>query len=297
MTIRVAVVGNCTSLGIANAVKALSIDTYVQHFSVTDIHNLDPAQIKSMFEGFDLSLTFSEIGSYSVIQEQTDKIRQSVLWPSIVFSGYHPDIAYFGIEGRVANSCLGSYNSRIVAAAYAHEMTVEETADRFNALTFARLGYFDAYDLWRRQLLATAESHNLDFEADIARWEASGPFMYTINHPKIAVVNDLARQLVEVSGLEINPDVNIEETVPDYFADGIVWPVYPEIADRIGNVQGSYEFKPAGHIRNGTPSMHLEEFIDGCFKQYDADGFTPAQFRKTPLYTMLGPRMGIELRA
>ncbi|MBA8878924.1 WcbI family polysaccharide biosynthesis putative acetyltransferase [Phyllobacterium myrsinacearum] len=293
MTVRVAVVGNCTAIGIANAIKVLSPDAFVQHFSVADIHTLEPSRLKSMFEGFDLSLSFAEIGNYASINEQVSKIGRSVLWPSIVFTGYHPDITYFGIEGRVATSCLGAYNSRIVAVAYASELSVEDTAERFNALTFGRLGYFDAYELGRQQFLRTAKQYNLDLEEDFARWEKSDPFMYTINHPKIAVVNDLARNLLEASGLAIKRDVTMDETVHDYFADGIVWPVYPEIAQRIGNNAGSYEFKPAGHAANPSSALHLEEFIDGCFKRYKDDGFTPAQFRTTGLLNVLGAHMGL----
>ncbi len=296
MTVRVAVVGNCAALGIANAVQALSPDTYVQHFSVADIYALDPTQIKEMFDGFDLSLSFSEIGSYQAIHQQVLNINRSVMWPSIVFAGYHPDIAYFGIDGRVASSCLGAYNSRIVALGYAHEMSVEDTAERFNALTYGRLGYFDAYDLGREEFLRTARNHNLDLDADFTKWEKTGPFMYTSNHPKIQVINDVARKLIEASGLEITGDMDTDATVPDYFANNIVWPLYPELAKRIDNPNGSYEFKPAGHLHNPSTILNLEEFVDGCFKKYTTDGFTPAQFRNTGLYTVLGPRMGLELR-
>lgn len=297
MTVRVAVVGNCAAVGIANAIQRLSPDTIVQYFSVAEIHALEPTQIKTMFEGFDLSLPFAEIGSYAALNEEVSKISRSVVWPSIVFAGYHPDMIYFAIEGRTANSCLGAYNSRIVAVGYASELSVEDTADRFNALTYQRLGYFDAYELGRQQFIRTSQQYNLDLEESFASWEKSAPFMYTVNHPKITVVNDLARQLIKASGLEIKTDVALDEMVPDYFADEIVWPVYREIAQRIGNVDGSYEFRPSGHRVNPSSIMHLEEFIDKCFKRYDNDGFTPALFRNAGFLKVFGPVMGLDPRA
>jgi hypothetical protein len=296
MTVRVAVVGNCAAPGLARAIQALSPDAFVQHFSINEIHFLESSIIKDIFKGFDVSLSVAEISSYATLNEEVSKIGRTHLWPSIVFTGYHPDIMYLDFDGRAATSHFGPYHSRIAAVAYATELSVEDTAERFNALTFGRLGYFDAYALGKNQFLSTANHYGLDVEEDFARWEQAGPFMYTINHPKMSVINDIARKLIKASGLELNGDNPVEEAEPDYFADNIIWPIYPEIAQRLGNLSGSYEFKQVGHLTAGVPSLHLEEFIDKCFRKYADSGLTSDRFRTRGVLKVYGPLLDIEPR-
>lgn len=276
---RIAVIGNCSALGLANAIQMISPHSEVKHFSVAAFDTNDPVTVQNLLADFDMAFPFSEVAAYRVVNAKVKTISRCIPWPSIYFGGFHPDVVYFGINGKVARSCLGGYNSRIVAYAYGHELSVGATADLFNALIYGLLGYFDAYAIGKKLFLDSAQQNNLDLEKTFSEWEASDIFMYTPNHPHQRIINDIARELVRAAGLPDNADVIID--TPDYLASGIIWPVYPEVARRL-NLTGSLNFRTT--LDRGHRTLELDEFIAGCFAEYSNDGFTPEQFRETGLY-------------
>lgn len=285
---RIAVVGNCSAVGIANAIRVMSPGSNVRGLSVADFDPDNASIVDILLEDFDVAFAFAEMKNYTALHERLKKFDRLILWPTIVFSGFHPDIAYFHIRGKPVASCLGLYNSTIAAFAYGRELSVKNTANLFNSLTYGLLGYYDAYPLWRQILLDSAKSHDLDLSTAFAKWEASGVFMHTINHATIMVINDLARELMNSAGLKIEADIDHKNNATDYLADGIIWPVYPELAKRIGTT-GSFDFKTSLHM--GSKTMGLEEFISDSFKQYENNELTPSHFRETHLYQSVAKKL------
>ena len=91
--------------------------------------------------------------------------------------------------------------------------------------------------------------------------------MHTSNHPVLGVLADLAREIVRRTGL--TADVPVPEA---YLADPMihlaVWPVYPEVAERLG-LRGSYAFKPAQPPERTIPALlDVEEFVARSFEAY-----------------------------
>ncbi|MET3649995.1 WcbI family polysaccharide biosynthesis putative acetyltransferase [Phyllobacterium ifriqiyense] len=283
---RIAVIGNCSALGLANAIRKISPQAEVKDFSVAAFDTNDADTVQRLLKDFDMAFPFSDVSNYTVVNEQLKSIPQRFHWPSIYFGGFHPDIVYFAIDGKPAASCLGGYNSRIIAFAYAHELSVRRTVDLFNSLTYGLLGYFDAYAIGRKIFLDAALGHFLELEPAFAGWEASGVFMHTPNHPHIRVINDVARQLVRAANLDTQADVDPNSN--DYLSSGVIWPVYPELAKRIG-VTGSLDFRATEAL--GSVKYNLSDFVQGCFQKYADDGFTPEQFRATGLYVDVKRRL------
>src|SRR5215470_15972573 len=91
---------------------------------------------------------------------------------------------------------------------------------------------------------------------------AGGCFCYSVNHPKIGVLDSFAETLVRRAGLE--PVSAARRRAPmDPLAALGNWPVYPEIARHLG-IDGSYEFTykawgPLEGRHNGV--MDLEQFV------------------------------------
>jgi len=85
------------------------------------------------------------------------------------------------------------------------------------------------------------------------------------------VLKSLARCILRHVGIEdsvIDPD----PAMRDPFEKHVVWPVYPELATRLG-VPGSYTFKlysGKGASTHGTVEIGLEEYIERCFEAYRA---------------------------
>jgi len=77
--------------------------------------------------------------------------------------------------------------------------------------------------------------------------------MHTINHPVIEVMFDMARALLTHLDQPIYADV---APPPDNLAS-VVWPIYPEIGERLG-VAGSYLFKPSEEHK----PLELIDFLD-----------------------------------
>lgn len=290
---RIAVVGNCSALGFTNAIRLMSPGSEVRGFSILEFDTNDPSVVLALFDKFDLAFPFAEISNYGLVNERIKTFGRAFCWPSVVFAGFHPDITYFAIGGKPVASCLGGYNSKIAAFAYGHELSVEATANLFNPLTYGLLGYFDAYPLGRRIFLETARSHQLDLTAAFARWESFGVFMHTPNHANIMVINDIARELMRVAGLNVDVDLDHEIDTPDYLSEGVIWPVYPELARRVG-VEGSLNFKATS--QRGGKIFGLEEFIAESFKEYGDEGFSRQEFRQTDLYQFMAKRLSIPAR-
>ncbi len=189
--------------------------------------------------------------------------------PSLYFTGFHPDIVYASCAGESIVSVLGKLNSSICLFAWKSKLTVDETISLFNARTYEALGFFDHYERARRGLIADAQRLGLDIVADIRRWERSGAFLYSVNHPKLPVLSTFARLVVEKLGL--TPAMERPELLlPDALASNIVWPVYPEIGERLG-VEGEYVFKPKSGGRLAAAPLQtfgLEAFVQRSFKTY-----------------------------
>ena len=89
-----------------------------------------------------------------------------------------------------------------------------------------------------------------------------------MNHPKLFPLADIARGLLERDAVETLSGV--EEFVEDEMNFETVWPVYPEIAERMG-VVGHYAFKrPTDSTLRGMPvqMMTLAQFVEESFAAY-----------------------------
>lgn len=99
---------------------------------------------------------------------------------------------------------------------------------------------------------------------NFVRWSRSGPFMHSVNHPKITVQLDIARMLLSRTGLQIMESGIIPH---DNLTNGPVFPLYPEIGARLG-VAGSYNFKGGGSYR----AKDLKQFVSESFTVYRSAG-------------------------
>ena len=120
-----------------------------------------------------------------------------------------------------------------------------------------------------RSLLADFASRGLDLKAPLARWlQHPDAFMYSMNHPRSFVLADVAVEAARAAGLAVDPQVRELEGMPDRLAEWVVYPVYKEIAARLGKV-GDYRFKllasePPNHIA-------LADFVAQSFARYDQE--------------------------
>ena len=194
-----------------------------------------------------------------------------VLYPCIEFIAYHPDLVY--VHDAVANNHFagptGHYHSVIALLAWKAGLSVDDTLKLYRRDIYRRLGYFDFWESSCAELRAEGETCGVPLDGMMKRWIDKGCFMHAVNHPKLFVMADIIAKILEGLGIPTVPG-NPMQYVRDYLADGIVWPVYPEIGEAFG-IPGSYRFKLSspGMSPDFTVRMlGLEEFVALSFSAF-----------------------------
>lgn len=271
---RIAVVGNCQSFGIAYGMKLLIPHAHVDRFTIVrkGVTTLDmlAKTLSSYDHVFSLEFQpgFVRGGGWEELKALLPNVAPI---PSIVFSGFHPDTIYildptrngFPIEGPA-----GPYHSAIALFAWLRGMSVDQTVALFGEPLFEALGYFDVWQDSAKEFLDLARTSGLDLSSELVRWSRSGPFMYSMNHPKAHVLFDVAKALLAKAGLKTAP-VEFADFAVDDIVRGVVFPVYPEIAERYGH-RGSYLFKRSNYrlARNVGQFDDLHGFVESSFAVY-----------------------------
>ena len=271
---RIAVVGNCQSFGIAYGMKLLVPHAHVDRFTIVRKGATSLDMLARTLSNYDhvFSLEFQpgfvRGGGWEELKARLPAVAPI---PSIVFSGFHPDTIYildptrsgFPVEGPT-----GPYHSAIALFAWLRGMNVDQTVALFGEPLFEALGYFDVWQDSAHEFLELARTSGLDLSAELVRWSRSGPFMYSMNHPKAHVLFDVAKALLTRAGVKTGP-VEFADFAVDDIVRGVVFPVYPEIAERYGH-RGSYLFKRANYrlARNIGQFDDLRAYVEGSFAAY-----------------------------
>jgi GSCFA family/Polysaccharide biosynthesis enzyme WcbI len=192
--------------------------------------------------------------------------RQGFLYPRIWFNAFHPDLVLVpGPRGSVLPP-MGDYHSSLVLFAWHRGMSASRAAALFCEPVFERLGFFDCWDTAKRTLFEEARIAGMPLDEMFGRWERSGAFMHTSNHPVLGVVADLARALMRLARLDalvLTPEYYLNDSM----LEKGVWPIYPELAQRLG-LRGAYAFKPTRDPTAAVMLLDLEEFIARSFEAY-----------------------------
>ncbi|WP_238256647.1 WcbI family polysaccharide biosynthesis putative acetyltransferase [Methylorubrum podarium] len=189
--------------------------------------------------------------------------------PTIVFPAFHPDIVYIAHKGGLFGSPMGDYHSALIVYGFTRGYSVEEIVSLFRAEVFSRIGYLDGWFTNRDSLLAMSRAHGSNLDRLFAGWMRRGCFMHTINHPKLFVLADLARDALARAEIPARTAA-CEDYLPDPLS-GSVWPVYPEIAARLG-VPGSTTFKPPlgglNFLVDAGRCIELRTMVEGSLAIY-----------------------------
>ena len=261
MSARVAVIGNCQAIGVADCLRQLCPDAEVVAHSWGSIANAEQANALAenlpacdvVFSQFTKRLDYGDL--------RTSRLRElcphALLFPKVIFTGFHPDLV--GLEG--VHSPLGVCHSSLIIAAWLLDLPTRRVADLFNAYIYAVAGYFDEFDKAQTYLLHSAAVTDVSLEEALPDWRARGVFVHVPSHPKIDALYSIAERLARRAGLEPQ---TADDLPPDRLAHSVVWPLYPEIGARLG-IEGSLQFKPAGV---GAPAVELDEMIERSYRAY-----------------------------
>jgi GSCFA family/Polysaccharide biosynthesis enzyme WcbI len=283
LKLKILIIGNCQAKSMPKLIEAMCIGVEVAYVRLLpaiiaklksgelDILTLKAGEtdISSIIANTDLILLQSSgANTTSIIDlleqkfpQVSSKIRQ---FPSITFTAFHPDIIHLG---NSLASPTGPYHSSIACYGWANGFTIEETISLFCEDVYQVLGFFDYWESSTKSLVAQGNVAGLPLDRLINTWTRQGVWMHTINHPKLFVLADLAREILVNEGLTCLPDV--EYAMEDRLAEGVSWTAYPEIACRLG-VEGKYQFKRGGGAAQNPSVLKfgLEDFVRASFEKY-----------------------------
>jgi len=194
--------------------------------------------------------------------------RSLYFYPTIEFNAFHPDCVYICRRSprEVLHSPIGDYHSAIVFLGWSLGLTLGRILALFDAEIFERLGYFRYWDVSEEMLLKQCRLIEFPVGRMYRTWVRRGSFMHSVNHPKLFVLVDVALTLLELAGVAV-VRVPIEDYLPDGGLIDSVWPIYPEIGDRMG-LKGAYYFKGGARLEDPIPLLTLPEFVERSVEFY-----------------------------
>lgn len=260
---RLTIIGNCQKDSLKTCVDALNHGFETSTHMIHEVMN-DPVKVRSIIQSSDF--VFSHLPLRPSVPD--DLASKVTYFPNIAFSAYHPDMTFArGMrKGGGLESVFGPlyvYNSAIALFGYRQGIPVEEIAGFFNNDVYARLGYLDQWDGARRQLLAEGDACQMPLGGLFAKWSTGKAFMHSSNHPKLEVMDDIARELLQRIGMFYFADRK-DEYLADPLAEQPIWPIYPGIAERLG-LRGSLAFK----VNHPHGSLELMDFLRASYQAFD----------------------------
>lgn len=257
MALRIAVLGNCQAVTLARRLERLCPQAEVITVSWARVASPERAEaIADEVVRCDVVLTqpldkpaYGPLRSDSLIGRAAGRVQ---LWPRLYFTGLHPDVVSAD-KSQGLGAPFGSNHSALIMAGYALGFGPARTAELFNAYAYGVLGYFDEFAKAEAFMADSARAVGLEFRPLLDRWRGRVSF-HVPHHPVAALIEDLAVLLCDALGL--SRQVAAEPTRDAFANYRNEWPVYPEIARRLG-MEGSLVFR-----RHAAPrEIDLEQTI------------------------------------
>jgi hypothetical protein len=270
---KVLVVSNCNTQGYYNYFKAIFPDWDVR----SAVQVQAKTWLKEKHAGFaeflpQVDLFVGLPASHAELSAAgLNSSALTILLPSFVYMATRPDCFWF--RGVPSPTQSGVIHSRIATAAYVLGKSVEDTLPLFCATHYEKLGYFEQHGRLRSDLLKSFAAVGVDLAADLSNWEATGDFMHTPNHPAAWVLFDVIHRALGQHNVNVPHESEavqrIRSRVDDYLGKGIIWPVYPEIADHFGlhNTVPTWRTSATHH---GGEVFDLKQMLHRSFSIFDA---------------------------
>jgi hypothetical protein len=261
MTVRIGVVGNCQARGFSAAISAAIPRSEVVTISTTRVRSsTEDVRLAWRDSLSKCDVVFSQpkderFGILAADRLENDLRIPLVVYPLIIFSGFHPD-SHYACQNDQHFDRPTPYQSAIIAAAFYENLSESAALALFNSYTYASLGYFDTYD--RDAAILTQDFLELGYRLD-SFLKPGVAFMHSINHPGIDIRSVALQALVKANLAIENPDAAVFDELGVHFS----WPIYPEIGERLG-VEGGMTFKLTKDDRCGLP-----DFIQRSYAVYE----------------------------
>ncbi|MEJ0046376.1 MAG: WcbI family polysaccharide biosynthesis putative acetyltransferase [Rhodospirillales bacterium] len=273
---KIGVLFNCQSRGIAESLGLLRPDDEIIHFAIPKLIRSKAARVEAGAALKACDVIVASDTHYRLGPAAPERFRAAGLpvatVPPIIFSGFHPDCCYPASRdeeggGGQFDGPTGMMHSRIAIASFLGGLTPQEAAPLFNRLVFARLDYFARFAEQKALLLERYRNvAGIELAPLFAEWCGTGCFMHSDNHPKAFVLHDVARIACDLLALPTASSAG-QPAPRDFLAHFPHHPVYPEIAAQLG-VEPVPLFRLPNGARGEPLYVGLEEFLALSFAAY-----------------------------
>ena len=248
---RILVVGNCQTNTLAQMLQVLLLKAQVTRLDIADAIAEGPDA-----RGFDhvLVQAHPRLSNYWADIQAAVPHGQQI--PNLVFAGYHPDMVT--LKG-VSDKGLTVPVSGIALGAYWSGLDERACAGLFAPGFVARLGYERIFEIGRREFIKSLDAAGMPGRHLFEKWHLRAPFMLNTAHPKMFVIEDLARMLCRRMGL-VPRQVDPTQMVVNQGRRGNIFPTYnhaPDIGNAMTSVGATYHM--------GLKAMDLAAFVRHCY--------------------------------
>ncbi len=266
---KITFVGTCQVAGMAEAASRMLPNATITHHA--PLTNEQHFAIADAVRGSDFAVT--QLGAVSngsplSAPALADMGIRTIYLPVVVFTGFHPDMAYISADGRMIDDGLSAYHSQIALAAFLLDLPIERALQLYNAHVFAELGYFAAYDQAIELLAANFLEHGYKVTPLLERLRLQGhTFMHTINHPSIRLLERLAAKALarlDVVERRTKPITNI----PDHLGSVFVGPVHEPIARRLGVSPRETYYANPPETMGGPCELSIRSVLEIAYRRY-----------------------------
>lgn len=210
---------------------------------------------------------------FEMLKNDTQTAKKVRFIPLAEYAGLQPDQCNLidTNSGSVIVGPMGEYQSKILAAAFFAGLDAETAVKAFSSDVYNEFGFYEIASKSKARLLNQESLTGYPLQKMIQRWDATGKWMRTVNHPKKIVLTDLVKHALEKEGIHPIPD--FDDFVIDDLAENADWPQYGGAEKEESNIQvlplvfkRPKAFSPNA---NSAEFLTLREFTDMFYKSME----------------------------
>jgi hypothetical protein len=268
--VKISLIGNCQIAGLEKCIKTLKPGIPVETLGALSLTERFGSKSTLLDHLSNSSHVYFHDTDQEMLYGSSDDLRHDVPHahelPFVTFNGFHPDMVYvtLNVNGNVQilKSPVGDNHSALVLFAHQQGLSARQALKLFCPSVYQRTGMTQVWENAMQSLRTQESRTSCPLTKLVIQWSRRGSFMHTLNHPKIFVLADLARWLLQDAKIDFT-DVPVEDLVIDDLMTSTIWPVYLGLSDGLG-VRGSFRFKKEME----TSFLDLPEFIEQSFGIY-----------------------------
>jgi len=265
--------GNCQILSLEKILNTICANAVIETVRVDELiisekpsHKKMREKVHHRIKSADIFLIQNSSHAHKVIDLADKYNKEYVLYPNIIFKGFHPDCIYIN-DGQL-KSPIGQYHSRIIASSFMVGLDMDQCHRLFAAPFYNSLGYNRIMNSSKVYMDIKFEEANISTHL-LEKWMTYPNFMHSPNHPKLHILEELIREVLKNLPLSFR-NLDTTKYIQDPLISAGIFPEYLDTQEEVLTVAERLFFKSKDRV------LDLKEFIKESYNTYlvsEAKGF------------------------